>query len=286
MFLLRGSEESLPFDVAAETISGLKEFMGYAAYTEFDPQPFFDKAGSAGSQFTKHCRFGHTFRGSFGITVECPVTITDTPLLPMGANEPVIPFERKVFVRVAYGMVNLHVSIDKDTLDPMVAGYHKGFSANMCRALAEVYEKADGRRIEYDISWSPELATPVEKEWKPFVFEGRAYEFARAAATELERVEKFPDSVVEGRVVVLRSETPPGLDEQQKFEHVITMFWERAKDQEVRIRVPLSPQQYMQACDAHKDGRAIRIFGVPEKQGKFWILTKPHDFTVLGVGSK
>jgi hypothetical protein len=129
------------------------------------------------------------------------------------------------------------------------------------------------------------LANPLQKEWKPFVFEGRAYEFARAAATELEKVEKFPDSVVEGRVVVLRSETPPGLDEQQKFEHVITMFWEKEKDQAVRIRVPLSPQQYMQACDAHKNGRAIRIFGVPEKQGKFWVLTKPHDFTVLGSGA-
>jgi hypothetical protein len=281
-FLITGSEDSLPFEVAAETISSLKDFMGYAAYTEFNPQPFFDKAGNVSSDFTKHCRFGHTFRGSFGMTIECPITIT--PVLPMPGNEPVAPFERKVFERVASGLTALRKAVRTENVEGMISGYQKGFSANMCRALAEVFEKADGRRIEYDFSWSTELATPAEVGWQPFVFEGRAYEFARAAATELERVEKFPDSVVEGRIVVLRSETPPGLDQQQEFEHVITMFWEREKDQPVRIRVPLSPSQYMDACIAHRDGRAIRIFGVPEKQGKFWVLTKPHDFTILPAG--
>ncbi len=279
-FLISGSEDSLPFDVAADTIAGLRDFMGYAAYTEFNPQPCFDKAGSVSAEFTKHCRFGHTFRGSFGVTVECPVSVS--PVLPMDGNAPVVPFERKVFARVASGLTTLRKAIHTENVDGMVAGYQKGFSANMCRALAEVYEKADGRRIEYDFSWSPELPSPVDAGWQPFVFEGRAYEFARAAATALEKVEKFPDSVIEGRIVVLRSETPPGLDEQQEFEHVVTMFWEREKDQPVRIRVPLSPPQYIQACDAHKEGRSIRIFGVPEKQGKFWVLTRPHDFTVLG----
>jgi hypothetical protein len=285
LFLISGSEESLPFDVASETISGLREFMGYAAYTEFEPQPFFEKTGSVSAQFTKHCRFGHTFRGSFGVTVECPVTVAETPALPMDGNEPIIPFERKVIERVASGLLTLRGAINDETVEPMIAGYQKGFSANMCRALAEVYERADGRRIEIDISWSPELPSSSEKKWKPFVFEGRAYEFARVAAGELEKVEKFPDSVVEGRVVGLKSETPPGLDQQEEFDHVITMFWERERDQLIRIRVPLSPTQYMQACDAHKEGRSIRIYGVPQKQGKFWTLTKPHDFTVLAASS-
>jgi hypothetical protein len=59
------------------------------------------------------------------------------------------------------------------------------------------------------------------------------------------------------------------------------MCWEREKQQTVQIRVPLSPQEYIRACDAHKDGSRIRIFGVPEKLGKYWVLTKAHDFAVL-----
>jgi hypothetical protein len=199
----------------------------------------------------------------------------------MEGNEPSVPLERQVFERVANGLGMLRESVAKDSLDPLLAGYRTGFSANMCRTLAELYEKADGRRIEYDFAWSPQLHTPCERVWKPMVFEGRAYDVARMAAAELEKAEKYPDSVIEGRIVILRSEMPPGLDEQAEFEHVITMHWEREKEQTVKIRVPLSPQQYIEACDAHKEGKAIRIIGVPEKSGKFWTLTKAHDFTVL-----
>jgi hypothetical protein len=199
----------------------------------------------------------------------------------MDGIEPLVPIERQVFERVANGLVTLHESIATDSIDPLLAGYITGFSANMCRKLAEIYEQADGRRIEYDISWSPQIKSACEHVFKPMVFDGRAYEFARIAAGELEKSETFPDSVIEGRIVVLKSEMPPGLDEQAEFEHIITMFWEREKGQTVKIRVSLTPDEYKKACDAHKDGKAIRIFGVPEKAGKFWTLTKAHDFVVL-----
>ena len=34
---------------------------GYAAYTQKDPKPFFEKAGPASKGFAKTCQFGHTF---------------------------------------------------------------------------------------------------------------------------------------------------------------------------------------------------------------------------------
>ena len=278
-----GHEDSLPLGIAAEAVSGLKQFIGYAAYTHTNPQPFFDKAGAISAEFAGHCQFGHTFQGSFGLTIECPLSVS--PVLPMDGNEPIIPMERQVFERVANGLGMLRDSVTKESLDPLLGGYRVGFSANMCRTLAELYEKADGRRIEYDLTWSPQLRSRCEAGWKPFVFDGKAYDFARIAATELERAETFPDSLVEGRIVVLKSDMPPGLDEQAEFDHVITMYWEREKGQTVKIRVPLSPPEYMAACDAHKDGRSIRIYGVPEKAGKFWTLTKAHSFAVLGSGA-
>lgn len=68
---------------------------------------------------------------------------------------------------------------------------------------------------------------------------------------------------------MLKSEMPSGLDEQAEFDHIITMFWEREKGQVVHIRVAFSPDQYRAACGAHKDGRRIRVQGIPEKAGKF-----------------
>jgi len=278
-FKIHGDEDSLPLGIAADTVLKLKEFLGYAAYTQSNPRPFFDKAGAISGTFADHCLFGHTFKGSFGLTVECPIPVT--PTLRMDGNEPIVPTERQVFERLANGFITLRESIKRDSLDPLIGGYLTGFSANMWRKLADIYEISGGRRIEYDISWSPQLRTTYQAAWKPIVFEGRAYGFARDAANELERSEKYSDSIVAGRIVVLKSDMPPGLDQQAEFEHVITMSWEREKGQVVKIRVPLPAQQYMQACDAHKEGKAIRVLGIPEKSGKFWTLTEVHGFTVL-----
>ncbi len=227
---IQGDENSLPLSVAAETINKFKDFIGYAAYTQSEPQPFFDRAGGISSSFTAQCRFGHTFHGSFGITIESPLnenSLNVTPFLPMDGN--IIPFERQVFERIATGLSALRASIENDDLDIMVKGYHTGFSANMCRALSEAFEEVDGRKIEYNIFWSPELRSPIENGWKPFVFETSAYEFTRAAAIKLEKSEIFPDSLIEGTIVVLKSDQPPALDQQQQFEHLITMNWEREK---------------------------------------------------------
>lgn len=278
-FKMHGQDDSLPLGIAADAVSGLKEFMGYAAYAHTNPRPFFDKAGAVSSKFADHCLFGHTFQGSFGLTIECPLSIT--PTLPLDRDALFTPPERQIIERIANGLATLRESVEGDTIDPLLAGYLTGFNANMCRKLADVYEKADGRRIEYDISWSPQIQSACERVWKPVVFDGRSYEFAKVAASELEHAETFPDSKIEGRIVVLKSEMPPGLDEQAEFEHVITMYWEREKNQPVKIRVPLTPSQYIEACDAHKEGRAIQIFGIPEKAGKFWTLTQAHGFTVL-----
>jgi hypothetical protein len=278
LFKVIGDEQTLPLEIAADAISSLKEFIGYAAYTHTNPQPFFDRVGPISAEFTKQCLFGHTFKGSFGLSVECPFSVTPTLALTLAPPPP--PLERQVFERIANGFVTLSKSVQVDSIDPLLAGYRHGFNANMCRTLAELYEKADGRRIEFIVCWSPQLHSHYAG-WKPVVFDGRTYDFARLAASELEKAETYPDTVVEGRITHLKSEMPPGLDDQAEFEHIITMFWEREKTQLVRIRVPLSPQQYMDACDAHKEGRTIRIFGIPEKSGKFWVLTKAHDFTVL-----
>jgi hypothetical protein len=38
---------------------------------------------------------------------------------------------------------------------------------------------------------------------------------------------------------------------------------------------------YRVACDAHRDGQAVRVRGSLEKEGKFWVLRAPKGFTVL-----
>jgi hypothetical protein len=274
------SENGLPLDVAADTIQRLRQLVGYAAYTETDPKPHFEKAGSISNEFSQACRFGQTFEGSFGLNIECPLSLA-APSLALGdVATPEPPFERQVMERIATGFTDLRKAVSVDNIEPIVLNYHLGLNANLCRMLEDIYEKLQGRRIEYDFIWSGEVSSEVVSSWQPFVFEARAYEITRNAAEALEQAEDYPDTMVAGRIIQLKSDVPPGQDEQGEFEHVITVLWEREKIQWLKIRVPLTPSQYRDACDAHKDGKRIQISGVPEKQGKYWVLTKAHGFSV------
>jgi hypothetical protein len=183
--------------------------------------------------------------------------------------------------RIAVGLSDLRTATEADDIEPIVLNYRLGFNANICQTVAEIYEQMDGRRIEYDFVWCAEIPTEVAANWKPFIFQGRAHEILKEAARVLEKTEEQPDTRIQGRIVQLKSDVPPGQGEQGDFEHIVTVVWEREKAQPLKIRVPLNPEEYRNACDAHKDGKWIQITGVPEKQGKLWVLTKPHGFTVV-----
>ena len=271
---------SLPLLQTTQLLGNLKSLIGYSAYTEVDPKPFFEKAGSASAEFVRHCRFGHTFRGSFGFTIECPLSIE--PQLTMEGFDKALPFERSVMQRLASGLINLSSAVEKDDVTELTENFATGLNANMCRSLMAVYDAIDGNRIEYAISWSSEVAeSAIVKKFRPVIFEGKAYEHIKYAAQVLEKSDEYLDSLIQGRVTALRSDIPPGQDEQEEFEHVVTMYWERERSVNVKIKVPLSPSQYKLACDAHRDGRAIKIYGVPKREGKFWHLSETHDFSVM-----
>ena len=43
----------------------------------------------------------------------------------------------------------------------------------------------------------------------------------------------------------------------------------------------LEPPDYAKACDAHKEGIAVRVTGAIEKTGKFWRLMAPAGFELI-----
>ena len=45
-------------------------------------------------------------------------------------------------------------------------------------------------------------------------------------------------------------------------------------------RVHLGAEEYRKACDAHRDGRRVRVWGRLEREGKQWRLMSPRDFRV------
>lgn len=274
----KAETKTIPLKLASLVIDDLRVFLGYAAYSQQEPKRFFQRAGIAASDFTSHCNFGHTFDGSFGLTIECPLPAVVQLAIAEEYKE--VPFERLVIQRIAHGYETLKAAAKTNDPSPLLEDYKFGMNANMLRALTTIYERLDTLGVEYRVDWSPELSAPKPlAEAEPVRFDQATYEIALYAARQLEVEEVPPETVVVSHVVSLKSEMPLEDGVQDQFEQVVTLDWEKEGGVWVRIRVALPRAEYRKACDAHKNGRKIVIQGTPIKRAKFWELTAPSEVT-------
>jgi len=279
----QGGEQLLPLDYATLIISKYRDFVAYAAATEAEPRKFFAKLTGAGREFAKICMFGHTFVGSFGITIECPLDLT--PQLPLPGIPPPRPFHRAVTERIATGYSNTAMAVEKDDPDIIVRNHNVGFSGNMCELLADIYELSEGRSVSHRMIWAPELSPPQHLliTEQPIGLDERAYRVLKAASDALQTVEEpDEDKIILGRITKLRSDVPPVHSEEfEVATRTIVVLWEIEKQQPLRIHIALPLEQYRLACDAHKNGRKVKFLGKPRKTGKFWYLFNHHEFEIV-----
>ena len=93
--------EAIHLDVAEGFIKNIKQLLSAAATTELSPEPFFERIKKGAKEFADECRFGHTFRGSFGFTIETPILPNVSPEFEIVEQTP--PFQRRVMQRIAGG---------------------------------------------------------------------------------------------------------------------------------------------------------------------------------------
>ena len=276
-------EQLLPLQCATQIITKYRDFVAFAAATEASPRRFFAKLTGTGRDFAENCLFGHTFVGSFGITIECPLELPRQ--LPLPDLPPPRPFNRAVTERIATGFLSMSEAVRSEDPEIIVRSHLTGFSGNMCELLTEIYEYLDGREITQHISWSPELAPnhTLAAATESVKIDERSYEVLLAASSSLQKVDKSDqDKTIIGRITKLNSEKPPlDTEEYAVATRAVVIRWEMEKNQDLHIKVALPIAQYRDACDAHKNGRKMKICGKPEKQGKFWHLKDQHGFEII-----
>ena len=276
-------EQLLPLGYASKIISKYRDFVAHAAATETEPRRYFTKLTGAGKEFVEKCMFGHTFVGSFGLTIECPLDLE--PELPFPDLPPQRPFQRIVVERIATGYSDVASAVQKDNPEILVKNHRAGFSGNMCEILADICETSGGRTISQRIIWADELRPPehlVNAE-KPITLDERSHRILKAASEALQTVdEPDEDKVIFGRTTNLKSEKPPlHTEEFELASRTIVILCKIEKQQPLHVHIELPLDMYREACEAHVNGKNIRILGKLRKEGKFWTLSDPHDFKVV-----
>ena len=271
-------ENTIYLESARSYVNGMKELLAATATTELRPQPFFGRQSKEATEYSEKCRFGHTYRGSFGFTIESPLSPEKTEGLP--GIEPPLPFERRVVQRLALGIQHVCESVEHEDVRPLVEGFKDGFGANGCDRFASLVRSTAYSGMYFGFLFSPEWKLPEGlRTDMQFVVGPKHVEMARAAADALRGESLETRADVSGQVVRLQNEADPSDLSAIMGEGEISILYS-SEYGDLHVRVTLSPPDYLKAVEAHRLGRAVQVSGTLVHRGRYWYLNNPSALTV------
>ncbi len=278
---------SIPLEFMPSIMQHLRNLVYYSACLEDDALPYFERGRKIGKEYTEKCRFAHTFRGSFGLRIEMPLPPNSHDTLPLeGDGITLEPIERRIMKRIYCG-INLSVrGVNEGDVSLITNNYKTGFNANLCEAMESLTEILPDYCFGYFMNWSPEYKIPESYICKEEIsVQANEYrQFFESAAKTLRATGESQQTTISGRIISLHA-TPDDEEDDDELSpsfsnQYIEIEWLRDEGKKTKIRASLPFDEYRSACDAHKDGKIIRLSGIPEKQGKIFVLRNPSAFQV------
>jgi len=288
-----GEQGSIALKLASRQVSELKNLVAYSACSERDPRPHFDTLLRIGRKMVERYRFGHTFPGSFGFTIESPPigkpTVYALPssvpeqisLIPEEELPRVPPFGRRVMERIVRGLKATQQATREGDVSVLVKSYPSGFNSRMCAAIVRM-ARDKALPIEYTVLWSPRVVPGDDvADPGPIRLSETSYLYLEEAEQLLRKLEPRT-VVVRGLVISLRSKDDP-LEAGSARSVVINWINRERGERPVGIVVPLEREDYVKASEAHLNWQTVEVTGVAEKVGNVWRLLEPRDFRVIGT---
>lgn len=224
----------------------------------------------------RRVRIGQTERGSYVVTVMSRVP---PELHGIGGKlfETDSPFERRVTETLANSLVALNNASQqaavRQTMDAFEQAVPFGVNSNLCEAVAGLWAGDETQRsLEISFSWAP--SRPVAAgAVRRVLFSQDRLPIIREAARQLRERAPVPEFELFGPV--LRLERADGATAGTVT--VIGVVDGRT----VRVAAELGDPDYHNIVQAHDQGKAIRMSGTLQKEGRGFSLRYPTDITVI-----
>ena len=266
--------DSISLDLAHNIVNGLRDLVATAAATAKDARPHYGRLPNIGTRYAKRFRFGHTFPGSFGFTIQSPpLTLPEGTFLEV--SDQIAPFDRHVTERIIRGLHTLDQATTKNDLELLVESYDVGLNSNMGQALLAMAGEKRQIKMEYSVRWAPVYSPPEDiQDIGRIELEERNYWFIEDAIDIWEKVEPR-EVTLYGSIEILRSSS------RETYQRRVRVHAKLPDEGDINVRVSLSEDDYRHACNAHRDQRTISVKGTLDRVSRSWILRNPHDFRVL-----
>lgn len=271
--------DSIPLETASEYVTQMRKFLSSTATTELSGERFFQRTLKEAKEYADECRFGHTFKGSFGFVIRSPVTPNDSPTFD--EMEEKIPLGRRVIERVALGFEAVQRATKAEDVSK-ISSDSDALSANMCDALADIFDKTEISKFNFEIDYSPEwkrhqsVGTP-----RKFKLEKRSVDLLRSASKTLKVPPREREIQIVGLIRRMSTDAIPSNVDDGVSEREIEINWASSEKEVVKVKVKISPDDYLKAVDAHKQGQAVSIVGKLPTEGKTRTLNEASSLTVV-----
>jgi hypothetical protein len=275
--ILLSESISPSLEAISHFIHGLRNLVAYSACMEREPRKYFEHPFREAKQQAQHFRFGHTFQGSFGFTIESQVVDTESlwSLLNEGTY---LPLERRVIERIARGFLFALEAMRTKDATIISKNYEAGLNANMCNALAEMLKETGDTEIEFSIIWSSWLKPSSDIAAIDSIrLQSNVHTYLEEAAQYLEAVHKADETnliesaAVKGAIQELASAGPTN-----RTAKVLSEAYGK-----VLISIISESEWDKIVCDAYRDKRPISVKGtLARKKRGTWTLVHPRDLIV------
>jgi hypothetical protein len=243
------------------------------------PEKYHKRLGLKGAQqFIEECRLGQTEKGSFIASVICPF-LNQSPedkafqlSIFNQAEEFKHSLTRKITKRLMSSLVYIKDAIDKGEENRIVdlEGEYI-ISGNFLESLVELNSAKESTEIEIITSWSilaeeqPQIANSIK-------FSNDYIPVLENIISKIRPIDKGTIDDFVGKISLTKAD--PDIHSRNDGE-IILNYILGDEEKVSKARVILPSQEYDQACEAHKQGKSVKISGKLVTVGRTKIIESP-----------
>jgi hypothetical protein len=262
-------------------IKNLKNLIVYSASAEQTPKPYFEQSLSIGKSYSKKCKIGHTFKGSYGITIETPIEEPITVTENDTERDQYTPVGRKVTERI---FRSLRLIEKEEYVEDLTSLYEESINGNICIALRNLLELSEGD-IEYAVNFSPIWDVPKEIAENPRVCIKHSN---IGYLNEIyERLHKEYETITNCTVTGMIIELKHVFDEEDESDYNIRISGSHQEGQENDYYMTLKKGDYLKACLIHtesiksKKNKLVEVTGNLRRTKNKWFIDSYSDFNEI-----
>lgn len=268
---------NLPFGHGLELLTGVRKTLLATACSVTRPQAFHPRLSlGEAEQFLNQCWLGQTERGSFTVTVACPLDAVPGVETLFDAT----PFGRRVTTLLMRSLQQVSRAVELGEAEAVLAPAEGEpvVSANLCEGLLDMTPEGECSSLAISVRWAKTLS-PAANVGLPQTVQLRHDSFSRietlagrlrpARTPQRQALVGFVDTLdgrpnFEGRregPVILHVATPEGAI--------------------LRVRAELDANDYQTAWQAHGRNLAISLQGILRLGGRLHRIDEVLDFRLL-----